>query len=519
MPFFDFHLHPTLKSLFSDPPQKLSPWDKLDTRMIPGILRLCTDFPYILQSQANLNQLWNNECHLVCIALYAPEKNLIGSDLILKQADGPMKAYLNKNKLTDIVRGKIKPYDLIVNDDLVTLMHPENFGVLNKKIVPLRRASDYDPNSKDSIYVVFSVEGCHTLSKTGSLASISTADVIANLDDLRSKFPVIAINLTHMEQSPLCNQAYGMQFINNDAFKPTGRGLSADGAAIVQHCYQNNVMVDVKHMSLMARQQLYSLRKSPAFQQINQPLICTHAGFAGISTKDIPDYIYYKRSFTSKGYVLLYMGKQWLECSVPRPSFNTSSINLYDEDIIEILKSDGMIGLSMDKRILGFADPDAADVGGQHAYPLEVEYISQKEQNLFLSKPDTGRAFENESCIENSEVKEAGAVNPRLGEYHLKHFMAHIIHLIKVSHKAGLDIANTLKQVCIGSDFDGVINPIWICDTTDELVYFKEQFERSFSDFATDCHVPLPAGFDVLKFSNQLFYENGKEFLFKRLRP
>jgi len=517
MPFFDFHLHPTMKSLFSDPPQKLSPWDKLDIRMIPDLLRWCTDFPYILQSQANLNQLWNNECHLVCIALYAPEKNLIASDLILKQADGSMKAYLNKAKLQNIISGKIKSYDLILNDDLVTLLHPENFGVTNKKIVPLRKASDYDPNSTDTIYVVFSVEGCHTLSTSASLTSISKDDVIQNLDDLASKFPVLAINLTHMEQSPLCNHAYGMQFITNDVFKPTGKGLSINGAAIVKHCYEKKIMVDVKHMSLTARQQLYNMRRSAEFLPINQPLICTHAGFAGISMADIPDYIYDKRTMSSKGCCLLYLGKPWLNCSRPRPSFNPSSINLFDEDIIEISKSGGMIGLSMDKRILGYADPEGTQLANQDTYPLETEYISLKEQTLYFSKDTYGEAFNNETCIENTEVEEAGPVNPRLGEYHLKHFMAHVIHLIKVAQKAGLDVNQVLTQVCIGSDFDGVINPIWICDTTDELVYFREKFEKSFVAFAADCGTALPAGFNILTFSEQLFYKNGKEFVLKRL--
>ena len=33
--------------------------------------------------------------------------------------------------------------------------------------------------------------------------------------------------------------------------------------------------------------------------------------------------------------------------------FNPSSINLYDEELVEIIDSDGLIGISLNKRIIG----------------------------------------------------------------------------------------------------------------------------------------------------------------------
>ncbi len=87
MPFFDFHLHPTLKSLFSDNnaatgAKKLSPWTPIDKSKIPFLLRCCTEFSYILQSQGNLAELIGSDCNLVCIALYIPEKDMLTDDLI-----------------------------------------------------------------------------------------------------------------------------------------------------------------------------------------------------------------------------------------------------------------------------------------------------------------------------------------------------------------------------------------------------------------------------------------------------
>ena len=516
MPFFDFHLHPTLKTIFSEGPQKLSPWVKIDIRKIPNLIRWCTEFQYILQSQANLSQLIYNECNVVCVALYAPERGMLDNDLILGQADGSLSIYMNKARIKKMISSQLQPYRDVLTDDLNTLTNEGMWGITDREIVFLDKATKYDPTSTNKLFVVCSVEGCHSLSS--ALRKFDANEIIANLDDLRKKVPLISINLTHIEQSKLCNHAYGMLFINDDVFKPTGKQISADGFRIVKHCYQNNVMVDVKHMSLGSRSQLYAVRRSAEFANINQPVVCTHAGFTGISTAEIPDYILDYRQF-QKGYVLLKNGKPVKYGDHLRPSFNASSINLYDEDIIEILRSGGIIGLSLDKRILGFQESKGN--ANQSDYPFEPEYISLQEQAYFFSKQEVGDAYNEGKCIEWTEVESAGPVNPLAADYHLRHFMAHIIHLIAVARNNQYDVNKALTQICIGSDFDGVINPVWCCDTVDELTYFKDAFEKHFPDFARECAnengIQLPAGFDTKRFSNQLFFENGKNFVLDRV--
>ncbi len=511
--FFDFHIHPSMKCLFSDPPEKFGPWENLDTSAIPDLLNWCTEFKYILRSQANLNQLWYNDCRLVCVALYAPEKGILDNPLILGQATGKLGKYIHEKKIKKIINGTLKPYDLVVNDDLKVLLDPTQFGITNKKVVPLWDKADYDESKTDTIYVVFSVEGCHSLSS--SLMRLNINEIISSIDDLATRVPLLAINLTHMEQYGLSNHAYGMQFINNKEFRPTGFGLSSNGAKIVQHCYNKNICIDLKHMSLGARTQLYNLRWSPGFQAINQPLLCTHAGFTGISTTEIPAYFYKTRKYTKDGYRKVWMGKPFTATSSGiEPAFNPSSINLYDEDIQAILESGGMIGLSLDKRILGYDNPDG--VQDDSIYAIENEYISIKEEAFFFTGP-AGTAFDNGKCMLLKTVREGGTVDPNLAEYHLRHFMAHLVHLIRVARHGNYDVNKALKQVCIGSDYDGMINPLSSCEKVDELVYFKELFEKRFVAFAGDCNVALPQGFDVMAFSEALFYKNGKEFVMNRL--
>ncbi|MEO8960560.1 MAG: hypothetical protein ABI325_01680 [Ginsengibacter sp.] len=167
MPFFDFHIHPTLKCLFSDDDAakqstKLSPWVPLDKSKIPFILKCCTDFQYILESQGNLSQLAASDCNLVCVALYIPEKDIAYSRPAPKSTGGPLGVYLQKDKINKIIDGN--PYTILTEDDWLTLTDAVRFVITNKKVKPIKKRSDYDDNDTSTIHVVFSVEGCHTLS-------------------------------------------------------------------------------------------------------------------------------------------------------------------------------------------------------------------------------------------------------------------------------------------------------------------------------------------------------------------
>lgn len=521
MPFFDFHLHPTLKSLFSenDPAlqhKKFSPWVPLDRSKIPFLLRCCSEFEYILQSQGNLAQLVAGDCNLVCVALYIPEKLMLTDRLITESSEGPLGIYLQKEKIDKIINGN--PYELLRTDDWSTLTDALQFGITNKKVKPIFKRSDYDENDFSTIHVVFSVEGCHTLST--ELQNFDVQAIIEHIDDLHSKVALLSINLTHMENSTLCNQAFGMQFLSNDGFRPTGFRINVDGVRVLEHCYANNIMIDIKHLSLGARQHLYELRQSDDFFPINQPIVCTHAGFTGISMKEIPDYVFAMRKFSNKNYSVCWQGKPVKYGRFPRPCFNASSINLYDEDILEILLSGGMIGLSLDKRILGYQAFER-ETNGRDDFPLETEYVSNKELTLFLGRGRVAISqafgpFEGK-VMEWDEIEAGGEVNPQMSHYHLKHFMAHVLHVLVVARQNNYSVQRAMNQICIGSDFDGLINPVWICETANSLESFKSEFEEYFVDFADDSNVDLPAGFDIKIFSAKLFFENGRNFVLNRL--
>ena len=229
--------------------------------------------------------------------------------------------------------------------------------------------------------------------------------------------PIVSINITHLEQYPFINQAYGIQFVANEDFRPTGNRISNDGLKIIRHCYENKIMIDIKHQSLATRRMLIEkVRTWPEFQDILQPLVCTHAGFTGLSYNDIPDYINFQK-VSKKDYSYLLWGK-------PRKygmldfmmAFNPSSINLYDEDILAVIKSDGIIGLNMDKRILGYSEADSRTANWDEL-AFEEEYISNAETDVYLTKRVVGSKMTDSYCITTQEVLQGGVVNPELGFY------------------------------------------------------------------------------------------------------
>ncbi|MDP4265121.1 MAG: membrane dipeptidase [Bacteroidota bacterium] len=520
MPFFDFHLHPTLKCMFSQDTSKTSPWEKIDVKAIPWILRWCTDFSYILGSQSNFSQLIGSGCNLVCIALHAPERGMTEDAFLNKQASGTLSKYLDPAELAIMNNPNTRPYDLIIDDLQKVLLNPGRFGITDKKIVMLKKGVAYDQHDSSSVYVAFTVEGAHSLADTYDKTTINADSILSNLDDLIAKKGItpVSINLTHLEQFKFCNHAYGILFVTSEDFKPTGKEISDDGVRILKECYSRGIMVDMKHMSLGARRFLIeTLREQDDIKAIAQPLVCTHAGFTGLSYKDIPDYIeYHDVKDTAYGYIL--WGKPKIYGGVTMTSFNPSSINLYDEDILAILESGGMIGLSLDKRILGFSEANSRPEA-LNDLAFEEEYISLQEKKYFLTKRGIGGKMDDENCIITQEVLEGGEVNPDAAFYHLCHFMSHILHLVKVAGDGGYSVNQALSQVCIGSDFDGMINPIWCCDSVESLSDFKNAFIRQFPFYARANRdkVKLPEGFEIHTFANQLFFENGKNFLLQRI--
>lgn len=282
MPFFDFHCHPGLKPQFSEPETKVTPWDYIDAKLSISRdfnLRINKLFNEVLNSQSNLTQLIEADVKLIGLILHAPEQK-IGQVLAEKGFVNKGKINLiNKKQLAYLASG-VHSYDMIKEELNWLIVAPPPSP--NKKFKILNKPSDFDETSANTIFGAIIIEGLHCFFNNPN--DIDAKEVyLRNFHEFTAANTVIAINLCHMQQNQFCNHAHGIQFFNPPYFYPTRKGITDWGMEMIELMMEKKILVDMKHMSLKARWELYTRMKDDNGDYI-QPIICTHAGTTGLPT-------------------------------------------------------------------------------------------------------------------------------------------------------------------------------------------------------------------------------------------
>jgi microsomal dipeptidase-like Zn-dependent dipeptidase len=333
---------------------------------------------------------------------------------------------------------------------------------------------------------------------------------LRNFDEFTSKHRVLAVNLCHFQPTEICGHASGMQFLKERYFYPLRKGISEWGLQVIDEIYTRQILIDIKHMSYFSRRQFYQYRDG----RYDLPLLCTHAGIAGISEQERVKYNYDKPVYRKPIWEITYYKPAG---HLTDTYFNCSSINLYDEDILAIMKSKGLIGLSFDQRIMGFANES---VLYPWVDPVDAEFISENEIIDFCSqlKPEKTKIWNDESVVLLADDFETHRNKYNLADLQLRYFFNNVFHILKVVEKAkqenkiDMDMAEAAKRICIGTDFDGLINAIDCCKTSDRLPVFHGRAthlmpgllqEAGFNNF------PL----DAAEFVNGIFFTNARDFL------
>lgn len=104
-------------------------------------------------------------------------------------------------------------------------------------------------------------------------------------------------------------------------------------------------------MSAYSRIDFYRFR---ANNNLNQyPIVASHVGIAGLSFSEIGKYSKWRRTVHRRSRIELVKVKYTHRRPAGRILLNPWTLNLYDEDIFEILKSRGLIGIMFDRGRLG----------------------------------------------------------------------------------------------------------------------------------------------------------------------
>lgn len=327
--------------------------------------------------------------------------------------------------------------------------------------------------------LVFSLEGGHSLTGEKKPNEVGfDQEVLDNLQMVKNwTYPVFMLTLCHFQYNHLAGQAWAIPLpkVTYGLLKPViphlgtfGKpGISPLGKKVVEKALNRTdgkrILIDLKHASVQTRQWYYTyVRNLP---DDKPPIIASHAGMSGIDT--FAKQLQVNNRNPGEANVKVNGNPKYVR-------FNPWGINLCNDDIRNIRELGGLIGISLDQRIIGSAN---------------------KSFRKLIK-----RTLRNAGFADNKK------------NWHAALFLENVFHIIQTA--GNVDMWN---QVCISSDNDGIIDPINCCPTAR---YFP-QFERRLQQIAWPYYLMSSyKGQLFIQDQNQLhkrlrrvFYDNLKEFV------
>lgn len=280
-----------------------------------------------------------------------------------------------------------------------------------------------------NLALIPTVEGLHILN-CGLENPCTPADVKANAEALK-KMPNAPwfVTFSHHFYNELCGHARSLRkqigkLTNqeegiNSGFTPLGRSVLD---ILLRKTGGRRILIDVKHMSALARKEFYALRKSKYNSDF--PIIISHGVCNGLPTLGAT-----VSQFPEIGNTFINPVEDVMGGDGKFKDHNL--INFFDDEVIEMVKSDGILGLQLDERRI------ASD-----------ETISRVKHSLARNK--------------------------------IMHYRSELMWK-QVQYIAELLDANGLYawgHIAIGSDYDGLVDPLnafWTAEEYDDLASFLER--------------------------------------------
>lgn len=235
--------------------------------------------------------------------------------------------------------------------------------VFNCKIINNPNQIPEIMESPTDIGVVVSIHGGHALgnylyieqnqyeSSEYKNILINNIDRLKGTQPLRVKtnefleIPIFSISFGNYFEDGICGKAAKFSLAEEDAFKEQdnlGRGMTGLGETVVRRLLSKEtgrrILLDVSDMSLAAREWYYKFVKDQRYGKDTIPILALNVGISGLSDRDNA-----------------YSGND--EKLKNQQSFlNNRQANLSRQDIRAIVRSEGLIGISLDKdRLMGKA--------------------------------------------------------------------------------------------------------------------------------------------------------------------
>jgi len=328
-----------------------------------------------------------------------------------------------------------------------------------------------DDLDKTGTKIVLTLEGGHGLQgKISGGKPGFDLEILSNLKTVKQwSVPVFWLTICHFQYNHLCGQSWAVPLpgaakpllgrsidtlrANGPRAKITPLGFKVIQLAL-DETQGKRILIDLKHATATARREYYSYLDTN-YPTGGVPVIASHSGVSGIPT--------FQRQIQHVNNEKANEANRKKNKKPVYERFNPWEINLCDEDILAFFQLNGLIGVSLDQRILGATNTNFRKI------------ISQTLRNSGF--PDNKK------------------------NWHTALFLENIFHIVMI---AGSEKA--WKMICIGSDNDGIIDPIDSCPT---VLHFQKFLDRCL-------RIGYPY-YQMSKYNGKLFITN-RLSLNKRLR-
>lgn len=579
--YFDFHFHPLAKNNLVPKSKDASKDAQLTKPIVMSkAFKDYTDETVLrrLESQSCIDYLSEGQVGLGVAAIAALEFGVASSKgFVADILENNLKKPFDVEYFEEVKEGEVSYLNLFLKElelyrrlrDVNTLKHRKK-GSLN---LIKRSANNQDGMSDILPKLVFAIEGGHNLcmKKIGNTLkyddfssfkndeffdpsvaiSQNSKDPATVLEKLVKSFrdfglDILYLTLTHLTHIPeqhLATHAFGLKTLKHPSFYPFGNGLTALGKEVIKRAYELQienkksktsakqsadgnsstqsapVLIDVKHLSLKSREDLYDFRKKNGYNKI--PLVASHVGVTGYSINDWKDNLNLKKCMnhvdqgikTLKIYTQPKMAGYWGGNIKKEFTFNPCTINLMDEDIIEIANSKGLIGIALNVDLLGGAS-NSSKQDDNYEFMTTADFISYFPYNSLKSLEYAGK--------EEMQAEEAW-LNPVQKDLHSLNLCFTIIHIMAVIGLKTPEHENPEKFICIGSDFDGFIETTKICSDSRRMKDLEASLLKWLPVAAAKYQKVNGGTKDLFKFTKKkkvldkvvaaILYDNGQNFL------
>ena len=471
--FIDLHIHPAMKPLgksfnwqpgknhpnknrtysiwHADPP---TPSDKL-----ANIALSLTKF-----RQSDFATLAKGGAHIVFVSLCGLEKGFVMNKLgtgILGDVTGNLVTGLGKKRIDHIQTMTDYFTDLEMEYNFYKQLNGHKTKV-NGNWYKYKIVSGFDEinNQLDAgiktIFVILTIEGTNVFNSGLQMIgkTVNPTEVLANIDKVKQwDNKLFFIGMTHHFNNEMVGHApslHGIAKVMCDQSDGINEGFNNLGWQVLKKLLDNTngrrVLIDLKHMSIKARDEYYNFLEDEYTNEII-PLLVSHGAVNGLRSHN----------------------ERVQDDFFNHNKFQTDEINFYDDELVRIAKSGGLFGIQFDERRVG-----------------SKSELKKTGPNLSRRK----MLFHKSKLIWNQ--------------------IQHIAEVLNRNNQYAWGIQ------CIGSDYDGMVNPLNGFWTSEEMQLFDSYLEKHAYNFIASSQSDDLKNYNKIKAADiveQFMHSNAYEFL------